>query len=149
MAILILSVVAWGTIYAHDILLFIFFESCKLAGYLRETYLISVMSSMQSQLSSLEYSVSHSTQAVPYTHARRYRLLFAKRHRWGSWDGMLSVQTYSGPPLFLEWHSVRVWLGRMARHNQIRNDCWRWESNLDLLTTSRNPLPLDHSWLLC
>ena len=28
------------------------------------------LSSMQRELSSLEYSVSHSTQAAPYTHAR-------------------------------------------------------------------------------
>mgnify|MGYP001796164741 CR=1 FL=1 len=32
-------------------------------------------------LSTLEYSVSHSTQTAPYTHARQNRLLFAKRQR--------------------------------------------------------------------
>ena len=83
---------------------------------------MSGMSSMRSQLSSLEYNVSHSTQAVPYTHARRYRLLFAKRQRWGSLDGMLTVQTHSRPLLFLESHSVRIWLGQMA-HQIGRASC--------------------------
>ena len=37
--------------------------------------------SMRRELSSLEYSISHSTQTAPYTHARRNWLLFAKRQR--------------------------------------------------------------------
>ena len=37
--------------------------------------------SIRTELSSLEYSVSHSTQTAPYTHARQNQLLFAKRQR--------------------------------------------------------------------
>ena len=39
------------------------------------------MSSMQRELSSLEYSVSHSNHTALYTRASRKRLLFANRQR--------------------------------------------------------------------
>ena len=47
----------------------------------KKQLMLLLLSSMRIELSSLEYSVSHSTQAAPYTHARRIRLLFAKRQR--------------------------------------------------------------------
>ena len=50
---------------------------------------------MRTELSSLEYSISHSTQTGPYTHARRKQLLFAKRQR-GSLDCVWGSQTHSG-----------------------------------------------------
>ena len=40
-----------------------------------------VLSSMRRELSSLEDSISHSTQAAPYTHACQNRLHFAERQR--------------------------------------------------------------------
>ena len=40
-----------------------------------------VLSSMRRELSSLEDSISHSTQAAPYTHACQNLLLFAERQR--------------------------------------------------------------------
>ena len=43
--------------------------------------LARLTSSMQRELPSLEYSVSHSTQTAPYIHACQNRLLFAKRPR--------------------------------------------------------------------
>ena len=67
-----------------------------------ESYLDALLSClwMRRELSSLEYSVSHSTQTAPYTHTRRNRLLFAKRQR-GSLNCMRGVQTHSRPPVFL------------------------------------------------
>ena len=40
-----------------------------------------VLSSMRRELSSLEDSINHSTQAAPYTHACQNRLLFAERQK--------------------------------------------------------------------
>ena len=54
--------------------------------------------STRRELFSLEYSVSHSTQAAPYTLARRNRLLFAKRQRgvFRLHVGCANTQWFSG-----------------------------------------------------
>ena len=78
--------------------------------------------SMRRELSSLEDSSSHRTQAAPLT---------LQRGREGSSDCMWGVQTHIGSPLFLV--PFCKYLARiMAHHNQIRNDCRFWESVWDL-----------------
>ena len=62
--------------------------------------LLLSLSSMRRELSSLEYSVSHSTQAAPYTHARQNRLLFANRQR-GIFRLRLGCANTQWPPVFL------------------------------------------------
>ena len=56
---------------------------------------------MQRELSSLEYSVSYSTQAMLYTNARKGMLLFAKRQRGIFIDPLWGVQTHGGPSISL------------------------------------------------
>ena len=54
---------------------------------------------MRIELSSLDHSVSRSTQAAPYTHACRNRLLFVKRER-GIFKLHVGVHAHSGHPVF-------------------------------------------------
>ena len=70
-----------------------------------------------------EYSVSRSTQTAPYAHARRNWLLLMKRQRW---IFILRVGRAN-----TQWTS-KTWLGWMAHHNRIRNECRRWESNSNI-----------------
>ena len=84
---------------------------------------------MRRELSSLEYSVSHSTHVGPFTHEIGY---LSRKGRVGSLDCMWGVQ-HSGPSVFLV--SYRKALARMIAHH-----------NPDLSITSLNPWPSDHSW---
>ena len=78
-----------------------------------------VMCSIRRELSPLEYSVSHSTQAAAYTHAHPNRPLFGKRQR-GINTLHLGCANFSPVPQrpgLDEWHTTggagnRPWISR-------------------------------------
>ena len=77
--------------------------------------------SMRRVLSSLENSVSHSTQTAPYTHARRNSLLFEKRQR-GIFGLHWVVQIHSGLPVVL----VLFRKDQLARMNGTLQPNHKW-----------------------
>lgn len=62
-----------------------------------------VMCSIRRELSPLEYSVSHSTQAAAYTHAHPNRPLFGKRQR-----GINTL--HFGEQILVLYHKDLVWM---------------------------------------
>ena len=75
------------------------------------------MSSVRGELSSLEYSLSHSTQAAPLTHASQNRLLLREG---GSLNCMWDVQTESGRPVFfVPFRKDRARMNGKSQPNQI------------------------------
>ena len=119
-------------------------------GFL-QIHIIVVLSclTMRRELSSLEYSVSHSTQTAPYTHTRRNRLLFAKRQR-GSLNCMRGVQTHSRPPVFLvQFRKDQARMNGTPQPNQK----WLPALGIELGSLDHKPQPLTigpflTSWLI-
>ena len=106
--------------------------------------------SMRRELSSLEYSRSHSTQAAPYTQALiGYSL---GRGRGGSLDCMWGVQTHSGPPVFLV-----LFRKDLARMNGTPRPNQKWPPALRIepgsLDHESQPLTIgpvpDSQWEVC